>query len=129
VQDLSDEGGGAVDLLLTEERMSRQAILTREDPPVLLILFTESVLDWPIGGPEVMRNQPARLLEASELSDVGISIVPRSAGAHYGFDGSFKIMSGPSGDVACTESPGGGRLVPSAEEVRSHLLRYDRIGE
>ncbi|MCO6006653.1 helix-turn-helix transcriptional regulator [Actinoallomurus purpureus] len=114
---------------LVEERMPRQVILTRDDPPVLLILLTESVLDWSIGGPAVMRNQLARLLEASELPDVGIRVVPRSAGAHYGLDGSFKIMSGPSGDVAYTESPGGGRLVPSADEVRSYLLRYDRIGQ
>ncbi|MEV5710045.1 helix-turn-helix transcriptional regulator [Actinoallomurus sp. NPDC052274] len=114
---------------LVEERMSRQAILTRDGPPVLWVMITESVLDWPIGGPAVMRSQLARLLEASELLNVGIRVVPRSAGAHFGVDGSFKIMSGPSGDVAYTESPGGGRLVPSAEEVRSYLLRYDRIGQ
>lgn len=34
-----------------------------------------------------------------------------------------------SGDVAYTESPGGGRLVASTEEVQSYVVRYDRIGQ
>ena len=74
-------------------------------------------------------SQLAYLLEVSERPNVGIRVIPRSAGTHFGLDGSFKIMSGAFGDVAYTESPGGGRLVPSAMEVRSYVLRYDRIGQ
>jgi hypothetical protein len=114
---------------LVDERMSRQAILTREPPPVLLVLLTENVIDWPVGGPGLMRKQLAYLLEASERPNIGIRIVPRSAGAHFGMNGSFKIMTGASGDVAFTEATGGGRLVPSASEVRDYVLRYDRIGQ
>jgi transcriptional regulator with XRE-family HTH domain len=114
---------------LVAERMSRQAILTREPPPLLWVLLTESVLDWPVGDPGLMRKQLARLLEASELPHIGIRVIPRSAGVHFGLNGSFKIMSGASGDVAYTDSAGGGRLVPSATEVRSYVIRYDRIGQ
>jgi transcriptional regulator with XRE-family HTH domain len=114
---------------LVEERMSRQAVLAREAPPVLWVLVTESVLDWPMGGADIMRKQLAHLLEVSERPNIGIRVVPRSAGAHFGVDGSFKIMTGPSGDIAYTESPGGGRLVPSAREVQSYVVRYDRIGQ
>jgi transcriptional regulator with XRE-family HTH domain len=113
---------------LVAERLGRQAILTRDAPPVFWVILTESVLDWPMGGPEVMRKQLAYLLELSERPNIGIRVVPRSAGAHFGVDGSFKIMTSPSGDVAYTESPGGGRLVPSALEVQSYVVRYDRIG-
>jgi transcriptional regulator with XRE-family HTH domain len=111
------------------ERMSRQEILTREPPPVLWVLMTQNVLDWPVGGPEVMRKQLAYLLEASERPNIGIRVVPRSVGAHYGMNGSFKVMTMATGDVAYSESPGGGRLVPSAFEVQSYVLRYDRIGQ
>jgi hypothetical protein len=38
-------------------------------------------------------------------------------------------MTGEFGDVAYTESPGGGRLVPSLAEVRSFAVRYDRVGQ
>jgi hypothetical protein len=122
-------GGGPDINELVARRLARQEILTRQDPPVLLVLLTEGVLDWPVGGPELMRKQLAYLLEVSERPNIGIRVIPRSAGTHFGLDGSFKIMSGASGDVAYTESPGGGRLVPSAMEVRSYVLRYDRIGQ
>jgi transcriptional regulator with XRE-family HTH domain len=122
--------GGPPDMdELLEERLSRQKILSREPPPVLLVLLTENALDWPVGDAEVMRKQLAYLLEVSERPNIGIRVVPRSARAHFGLDGSFKIMSGDYGDIAYTESPGGGRLVPSASEVRSYVLRYDRIGQ
>ena len=110
-------------------RMARQEALDRAPSPILWVVLTESVLDWPMGGPGVMRKQLAHLLELSELPNVGIRVIPRSAGAHFGVDGSFKIMTSPSGDVAYTESPGGGRLVSSALEVQSYVVRYDRIGQ
>lgn len=111
------------------ERIARQSILTAEIPPILWVLLTESVLDWPVGGREVMDKQLAYLLEVSERPNIGIRVVPRSAGAHSGMNGSFKVMTGLVGDVAYTESPGGGRLVPAASEVQSYVLRYDRIGQ
>jgi transcriptional regulator with XRE-family HTH domain len=112
-----------------EQRMARQAILTREPPPQLWVLLSENALDWPMGGAEVMRNQLARLLEASEQPNIGIRVLPRSAGAHAGTNGSFKILSTESGDVVYSDSSGGGRLVPAADEVREYGLRYDRIGQ
>ncbi|HEY7486079.1 MAG TPA: helix-turn-helix transcriptional regulator [Streptosporangiaceae bacterium] len=112
-----------------ERRMSRQAILTKNPPPQLWVLLSENALDWPIGSPKVMRLQLAGLLEASEQPHIGIRVLPRSAGAHAGTTGSFKIMSTDSGDIVYTDSPGGGRLVPSVAEVRSYALRYDRIGQ
>jgi hypothetical protein len=48
---------------------------------------------------------------------------------YAGLDGSFSIISGEIGDVAYSDSPGGGRLVPSTPEVESYGYRYDRIGQ
>jgi transcriptional regulator with XRE-family HTH domain len=114
---------------LVAERMARQAILERDTPPLMLVLLSENVLHWNIGGSELMRKQLTHLLEMSRRTNIGLRVVPRSAGAHPGLDGSFKIMTGAGGDVAFTESPGGGRLVPSTTEVRSYVTRYDRIGQ
>ena len=96
---------------------------------MLWALITESVLEWPIGGPDGMRTQLAYLIEASERPNIGIRVVPKDAGAYAGVDGSFSIISGETGDVAYTDSPGGGRLVPSADEVRSYGVRYERISQ
>jgi transcriptional regulator with XRE-family HTH domain len=110
-----------------EERIARQAILAREDPPLLWVILAETALEWPVGGAEVMREQSARLLELADMPNIGIRVVPREAGAYKGLDGSFKVLSNASGDVAYLESPGQGRLVYSLE-ARPYLDRYDRIG-
>jgi transcriptional regulator with XRE-family HTH domain len=112
------------------ERMQRQDLLTRTLAPHLTVILSQNALEWPVGNPEIMRAQLARLLEAAEWQNVVIRVVPRSwhAGAHAGLDGSFQIFSGDDfGEVAYTESPGGGRLVSSPSEVRSYGIRYERI--
>jgi uncharacterized protein DUF5753 len=121
---------GAIDTDgLVQERTRRQEILRRNPPPTVWILLTENVIDWPVGGAELMRRQLSHLLEEAAKPNVGLRIVPRSAGAHGGFDGTFCIISGELGDIAYTEAPGGGRLVPSAPEVRDFGIRFDRIGQ
>jgi transcriptional regulator with XRE-family HTH domain len=110
-------------------RMARQEILTKAEPPLIWALITENVLDWPIGGRDVMRKQLTHLLELGELPNIGLRVVERTAGAHAGVDGSFSLISGDFGHIAYTESPGAGRLVPSSTEVRSYEVRYDRIGQ
>jgi transcriptional regulator with XRE-family HTH domain len=121
---------GGVDQLdvLVATRMARQKTLSRHKPPLLWVLLDEGVLDRPVGGRQIMRDQLERLLEVSELPDTRLRVVPRSAGAHDGLDGSFKIMTVDTGDVAYLEAPQGGRLVPDFSEVRSFGIRYDRIG-
>ncbi|GLY77664.1 helix-turn-helix domain-containing protein [Actinoallomurus iriomotensis] len=111
------------------KRMARADVFKRTDPPLIWAIVTENVIDWPIGGPEVMRKQLAHLLDLSNLPNVSLRVVPRIAGAHAGIDGSFSLISGKDGDVAYTESPGGGRLVASTDEVREYGLQYDRIGQ
>ncbi len=112
-----------------EERMGRQLILDETPPPLLWVIITESILEWPIGGAEVMRKQLAQLIEASERPNISIRVIPKVTGAHAGVDGSFSIISGSTGDVVYTEAPGGGRLVPSVDEVRSYGVRYERISQ
>ena len=122
--------GGVRDLEgLLAARMARQEILSREDPPILWVLLWEPVLEIPVGGKATMRAQLAHLLQLSESTDIAIRIVPTAAGAHPGLDGAFKIMTTETGDYAYAGSPGGGRLVPAAAEVRSYVVRYDRIGQ
>lgn len=113
---------------VVKRRMARQEIFERDEPPILWAIVTESVIDWPIGDDEVMREQLAHLLDISKRPNIALRVVERSARAHAGVDGSFSIISGDFGQVAYTESPGAGRLVPSATEIRSYEVRYGRIG-
>lgn len=85
--------------------------------------------EWPVGGREVMRKQLNHLLEMSERDNINVRVVPKSTGAYPGLGGSFSVIASDLGDIAYTESPGGGRLVPSTPEVESYANRYDRIGQ
>jgi DNA-binding XRE family transcriptional regulator len=111
-----------------EARMKRQEILAGKDPPLLWALLNQNILDQPVGSPEVMKAQLARLVEASRLPNIVIRVVPRSLGAHVGLDGSFTITTVEEGDVAYMEAVGGGRLSLDRAEIRRYGVRYDRIG-
>jgi uncharacterized protein DUF5753 len=112
------------------QRMQRQDIFTRRPAPHLMVILSQNALEWPVGSPEIMRAQLARLSEVAEWPNVVVRVVPRSwqAGAHPGLNGSFQLFSGDGfGEAAYTESPGAGRLVSSPSEVRSYGIRYERI--
>lgn len=112
------------------ERLQRQDLLLRDNPPHLTVLLSQNALDWPVGSPEIMQGQLARLLEEAQRHNVVVRTVPRSwaTGAHPGLNGSFQLMSGDDfGEVAYSESPGAGRLVSSPPDVRSYGVRFERI--
>jgi hypothetical protein len=109
-------------------RMARQEVLVRDPLPDVQALLDESVLDRPVGGPGVMRPQLAYLLELTELPNVAIRIVPRSAGAYPGLHGPFEVFSVLEGPVAYAEAHGGGRLILDPDEIESLDATFVRIG-
>jgi transcriptional regulator with XRE-family HTH domain len=113
-------------------RVARQAVLSRPDAPELTAIIAEPVLRWPIGGPETMRGQLRSLLEAGRRPNVTIRVLPMSAGAHAGLDGSvilFSFGEEDFPDVAYTEGPAGGTYVESADQVQRVSLNWDRIAD
>lgn len=119
---VEDVKGGA------ETRIGRQTILKRQQPPHMEILISQSALDWPVGGPDVMREQLARLLEASRSRGIFVRVIARSAGAHVGLDGSFSIMRSESFHIAYMEANGGGRLLQDPVKLADYEGRFARIG-
>ncbi|NVI90927.1 helix-turn-helix transcriptional regulator [Actinomadura sp. BRA 177] len=109
-------------------RIARQAILDQDNPPELWVLLAETALQVRVGGKDVMREQLAHLLKLSALPHITLRIVPNTAGANPGLDGSFKIIKVREGEIAFVEAPNGGRLVAEVAEVESFKLRFDRIG-
>jgi hypothetical protein len=113
---------------LLEARMKRQNALTRENPPEISVLLYQAALMCHAGGSRVMKDQLAHLIEVADIPHVTLRVVPFTAGAHMGLDGSFMVVSVREGDVAYAEANGGGRLVLSVDEVREYAIRFDRIG-
>ncbi|QUH05153.1 helix-turn-helix domain-containing protein [Saccharopolyspora erythraea] len=76
----------------TAVRQVRQGILTKAEPVEYLVILDEAVLCRAVGGPKVMADQLRAMLKAAERPNITIQVVPFSAGAHTGLDGSFLIL-------------------------------------
>jgi transcriptional regulator with XRE-family HTH domain len=81
---------------LVELRIARQReILGRDSPPQIWSVIAEPALRWTVGGPAVLRAQLEHLRELAERPHVEIQVLPLSAGAHVGTEGTFQILSAP----------------------------------
>ncbi|MEV5705776.1 helix-turn-helix transcriptional regulator [Actinoallomurus sp. NPDC052274] len=108
-------------------RTARQEILDRDDPPEVWAIIMESVLRNPIGGPAVLREQLARLLEIAHCPNVTVQVIPTRAGAHVGLDGGFVLLSVDDERIAFVEAQLSGRLVRDEGESKELAVRYNRI--
>jgi hypothetical protein len=113
---------------LVAARMARQAILTREHPPLLWVVLNEAVLRRPVGGRAVMRAQIAHLAAAAQSRHTVIQVLPFAAGEHAEMGGARVIVSLPDeGDVVYVEGPGSGQIIGTPEEVAECALRFDLL--
>ncbi len=78
-----------------EAKLTRQQILTRADPPSFAAVLDEAVLHRVTGGPQVMRAQLARLIEAARLPNVTVQVIPFTVGAHPAVESNFNILELP----------------------------------
>ncbi len=116
---------GEIERLVTA-RMDRQAILGREDPPLLWVILDEGALIRPVGGAAVMRDQIDRLIVAAWQPRVVFQVVPVDAGAHPGLDGDFVIASFDGvPDVVYLNNTLAGQVVERADDVARIALLYD----
>jgi transcriptional regulator with XRE-family HTH domain len=99
-------------------RMDRQAILTRDKPPLLWDVLHESVLRHVIGGHEIMGEQLDKLINATSLPGIVLQVLPFTAYDHAGVEGAIVVYersSAPS--VGYTECHRGGRIMEDSDEV------------
>lgn len=123
---------GALDLTdlddRTAVRLARQRIFERERPPIFWVVLGEAALCQGIGGHEVMQEQLAHLLSFEGNPRINVQILPFSAGAHAGLQGSFDVYrfaSDPT--IVYTESYGSGHPTANPDTVNDCSLRYDHL--
>jgi transcriptional regulator with XRE-family HTH domain len=109
-------------------RMERQRILARPTPPMLWVILDEGVLRRTIGGPDVMRAQLARLVEAAASPYIVLQVLPFTAGSQAGLSGSFNVLCFDDGPQSVwSEGPASGHFVHGADDVADCLLKYDLL--
>jgi transcriptional regulator with XRE-family HTH domain len=115
---------------LVDLRIKRQDSLERDTPLDVWLILDESVVRRTIGGPEVMRGQLARLVEASRKPNVTLQVLPFTSGSHAGLRGSFSILEFPERadpDVAYVESVAGIIYLEKEREVKHCAEAFDRL--
>jgi transcriptional regulator with XRE-family HTH domain len=114
-------------------RQKRAEILTREDgSPDLLAVVDQAVISRVVGDAAVMASQLQHLIDMSDLPNVSIRIVPRSAGAYAGMEGSFFILEFPENedlDVVFTEGIAGAFFLERPKLVHTHKKRFNIIAQ
>jgi DNA-binding XRE family transcriptional regulator len=107
-----------------EVRRARQSVLTRRDPPRLWAVVDEAALRRPVGGPETMRAQLERLIEAARLPNVTLQVLRFAAGAHPAMVGAFSILRFADvdlPDIVYLEHLTGAVYLDKRDDVRQHL--------
>ena len=75
-----------------QARLTRQGLLTADQPPELWTIVDETALHRLVGGQDVMRHQLEALSDQSRQRAVTIQVIPLTAGAHPGMDSAFTIL-------------------------------------
>ncbi|MEV8633074.1 DUF5753 domain-containing protein [Streptosporangium sp. NPDC051023] len=109
-------------------RMERQAVLRRENPPMLWVVIDEGVLLRPVGSDEVMLGQLDHLLESAQQPHITIQVLPYIARATTGLLGGFVIaQSKGMVDTVYLQSALRGHTTDQPGEVRETLTWYEAI--
>ncbi|NYH80276.1 transcriptional regulator with XRE-family HTH domain [Actinopolyspora biskrensis] len=114
-------------------RLSRQAVLSRPDPPRVTFLIDESALHRTLGNVGVVKEQLEHLLVIQRRENVVVRVVPLSSAAHPALDGAFSLYELPDGSahvyvearyfgVFLTEPADVGPYIQSRWDLEEHAL-------
>ncbi|MFD7130229.1 helix-turn-helix domain-containing protein [Streptomyces sp. NPDC059894] len=112
----------------TAVRLARQRIFEKGEPPILWVVLCEAALHQEIGGSAVMWEQLASLVSFERNPRINVQVMPFSAGAHAGSQGSFNLYrfaSDPA--IVYTEGYGSGHPSANPDTVKDCSLRYDHL--
>ena len=112
----------------TAVRLARQRIFDKGEPPVFWAVISEAALYQEMGGKGTMRGQLAQMLGFEENPRINIQVLPYSAGAHAGLQGSFDLFRfGSDPAIVYTEGYGMGHPTANPDTVKDCSLRYDHL--
>jgi transcriptional regulator with XRE-family HTH domain len=113
-----------------EVRMERREVLRNENPLELWGIVDEAALRRQVGGHTIMRAQLRQLLEATELSNVTLQVIPFDAGAHAGMADSFVFLQFAEEaipDVVSVETMAGELFLEAESDIRRYKLVFEHL--
>lgn len=124
-----DEGDTDIEARVAR-RISRQAMLTRKQPPELRWILTEEGLRRPIGGGRVMARQVRRLAELAESPNITINIVAAAVAEHAGLLGQFVILDfATEPTIVYVEDRTTGLFLDDPDKVALYKLSVEKLAD
>ncbi|MFF4043643.1 helix-turn-helix domain-containing protein [Streptomyces sp. NPDC001816] len=109
-------------------RLARQSIFEGDPAPSLHFVLEETPLRRPVGGTMVWRRQLEHLLQAGQLRNVRLQVMPTHTDAHPGVDGKIELLKFPDGTaVGRSDGAFNGRPITDPRQLRILELRYGTI--
>jgi transcriptional regulator with XRE-family HTH domain len=111
-----------------EARLRRQALLTRRPVCTLSFVIEEPVLRRLVCEPDAMKRQLEHLVQASEMRNVAIQVMPLGYGQHSGLSGPMTLLETPDHKwLGYLETQDVGQLIDDADKVSVLQERYSMI--
>lgn len=112
-------------------RLTRQHILTRPDPPRLWLVIDEAALRRAPAttGPQVMRAQIDKLIDATSQPNITVQVLPFSAGLHpamYGPIRIFRFGAQDQPDIVYGESLTSAYYIDKPDVASAYIQALDR---
>lgn len=106
----------------------RQATLVRTPPPLVFVVLDESCIRRPVGEPNVMDEQLARLLDFAELPNTVVQVAPFDMGTRRPFNLPITVLTAPDRSLmSYAESAQRGHLERDSAFVLPILTAYHQL--
>ena len=115
--------------LQIEAKLTRQRILTRDDPPRFHVVLDEAALHREVGGRRVMAEQLAKILQVAALPNVVVQVLPYDRGFHPAVESNFTILElpNPAPGVVFVEGLIGSTYLERPEDLKRYHEIFNRL--
>ncbi|GAB7186506.1 helix-turn-helix transcriptional regulator [Kitasatospora sp. Ki12] len=110
-------------------RLQRQELIRNPEPLAVHAVLSEAVLRRAVGGTDVMTEQVSKLIDAAQLSNITIQVLPFSAGAHAAMGTNFRILSFSDvpGEIAFSESVTSSIYIEKEADITRHETVFNQL--
>ncbi|GIJ34409.1 helix-turn-helix domain-containing protein [Micromonospora sediminimaris] len=110
-------------------RLERQAILTRESPPQLVVVVDEAAIRRAgDAGEKMMAGQLSHVVACAERPNISVHVIPADVGLHAGLSGPLSLAHMPDGSwIGHLESQLGGEVVDRPADLDTLFQRWESV--
>ena len=113
-------------------RLTRQRVLTKDNPLEFVAVLDEACLRRRVGGAAIMAEQISHLISMARLPNITLQLLPFSAGYHEGLITAFRVLHFPeegATDVVYLENMIGDLYIEHEGDVHHYIHAFAELRE